>query len=201
MQKEQEIVSVWQGMWQQRNLANALTLTRVLLVLPVFWSAFFQAWDWAVCLIMLAALTDAEGSWARMTKTTTALGWAADPIADKVFTNLVLAGAVFFTGNVWLLLLWSVMFGYDLDNTIRRFDAIRSACLGREPVTSTPITWVSKGKTVLLFLVMIVHYAPNYWGLGVYADLLTQVALGTVAYSWLQNRRTALAFMFKKKGI
>lgn len=66
------------------SLANALTVTRMVLI-PVFIALLFQRQvGWALTAFVLAAVTDAlDGFIARRTQTTT-LGRFLDPMADKL---------------------------------------------------------------------------------------------------------------------
>jgi CDP-diacylglycerol--glycerol-3-phosphate 3-phosphatidyltransferase len=76
------------------NLANILTVTRVLL-LPFILVLLALPWAWAawLCLILyaLAALTDFLDGWvARKFNQITAFGRFLDPIADKIFVVSIL---------------------------------------------------------------------------------------------------------------
>lgn len=76
------------------NLANILTLTRLLL-LPFIIALLFLSWDWAawLCLTLyvIAAITDFLDGWvARKFDQITAFGRFLDPIADKIFVVAIL---------------------------------------------------------------------------------------------------------------
>lgn len=66
-------------------LPNALTLTRILLVVPIVWALSREDHRTALALLLVAALTDAlDGQLARRYQWSTALGAVLDPIADKL---------------------------------------------------------------------------------------------------------------------
>jgi cardiolipin synthase len=71
--------------------ANQLTILRMLLI-PVF--ALFVIYDymaWALCIFLIAALTDAlDGLLARRTGQKTTLGAWLDPVADKLLVATML---------------------------------------------------------------------------------------------------------------
>ena len=81
------------------NIANALTLLRLLLV-PVFVVVFFMAgghssgWRvWAFVIFAAATITDlVDGDLARSRGLVTDVGKVADPIADKALTGAALIG-------------------------------------------------------------------------------------------------------------
>jgi cardiolipin synthase len=67
------------------NLANKITILRILLI--PFFIAFivYARWQWALFIFILASLTDAvDGYIARAMKGKTKLGKILDPIADKL---------------------------------------------------------------------------------------------------------------------
>jgi cardiolipin synthase (CMP-forming) len=67
------------------NLPNLLTMFRMVLI-PVFVSLlFYQKFGWALCVFMLAGVTDGlDGLFARRFDQKTQLGTILDPIADKL---------------------------------------------------------------------------------------------------------------------
>ncbi len=112
------------------NVANALTLLRLLLV-PVFAFALVQqdgqstGWRVTACLIFaVASVTDRiDGDLARRRGLVTELGKLADPIADKALTGTALVGL-----SALALLSWwvtAVILVREIGVTLLRFWVIR----------------------------------------------------------------------------
>lgn len=75
-------------------LPNLLTSSRLVLILPILallaTNARTGAW-WALALFLVAAVTDFFDGWlARRLRCTSNLGVFLDPLADKVFANMLL---------------------------------------------------------------------------------------------------------------
>ena len=76
------------------SLPNLLTGTRLLLILPIMallaWGGTTAAW-WALALFLVASATDFLDGWlARRLDCASNLGTFLDPLADKVFANILL---------------------------------------------------------------------------------------------------------------
>jgi cardiolipin synthase len=82
-----------------RHLPNALTVLRILLVLPLVWCIRERRYDAAVIIALVAGLTDAFDGWlAKHFRWQSWIGGIIDPIADKLmligcFVSLGLVGA------------------------------------------------------------------------------------------------------------
>jgi cardiolipin synthase len=90
-----------------RHIPNALTIGRMLAVVPIGWWLHDEDYAPATVLFLIAALTDAlDGLLARACGWQSRLGGVLDPIADKL---LMLISAAMLCWNgllpVWLLLL------------------------------------------------------------------------------------------------
>jgi CDP-diacylglycerol--glycerol-3-phosphate 3-phosphatidyltransferase len=119
--------SVW-------NIANALTLFRMLLV-PVFIVVLFHAgghrtdwriWAWAV--FALASITDRfDGDIARRRNLVTEFGKLADPIADKALVGAALVGLSLLDELPWWVTV--VILVREVGVTVLRFWVIRHGVL------------------------------------------------------------------------
>lgn len=68
------------------NLANALTLTRILIVPFIFFAAYYHNYQFFLPLFIIGGISDAlDGFVARYLNQTTDFGAILDPIADKIF--------------------------------------------------------------------------------------------------------------------
>ena len=89
-------------------LANALTISRIPIAV-VFWLTYGD-WRWSLGLVALAAVTDAaDGNVARWARrrtgdTRASAGEWLDPLADKVFILVVLAGLQYYDPAPWGLI-------------------------------------------------------------------------------------------------
>ena len=71
--------------------ANAVTLSRALLIAPIFGLLWIGQPDWALALYVLAALTDLFDGWlARRFKQSSAFGAQLDAVVDNLFSVAIL---------------------------------------------------------------------------------------------------------------
>ena len=71
--------------------ANAVTLSRALLIAPIFGLLWIGQPDWALALYVLAALTDLVDGWlARRFKQSSAFGAQLDAVVDNLFSVAIL---------------------------------------------------------------------------------------------------------------
>ena len=161
---------------------------------------FYSQYEWAAFVTLAAAATDAEGFYARRTGTETELGRVFDPLADKVFTDVLLVMLVFVTYSPLVLLLVLVTIGYDIDNTLRRLSEIVTACENRAQVKNdTPVTFVSKAKTSALFLTVLGLLLMQVYP--AFGDVTLTVAFASlvlVLFSWGSNRKVLLQRLLSK---
>ena len=145
------------------GVANWLTYTRVVLIVPILLLHESGYQLLAAGLVVVATITDGlDGYVARGTNTTSDWGRIADPLADKLFVNALLFIAAVQYEITLLTMLWFVNLAYDLYNTHQRWPEIRRAWYGYDHVPSnTPVTLVSKWKTFFLFVVVTLLYLPT----------------------------------------
>lgn len=138
------------------NIANALTMLRLLLV-PVFGWLLIAGddsvpWRWAaLAVFVVASITDqVDGHLARKHDLVTDVGAVADPIADKLLTGVAFVG-LSILGELWwwativiLLREWGV--------TLLRFWVIRHGVISASPG--------GKLKTTLQIAVLIAYMVP-----------------------------------------
>jgi CDP-diacylglycerol--glycerol-3-phosphate 3-phosphatidyltransferase len=110
-------------------IPHSLTLSRLVLLVPILWLlAAGTAPVWAFGLFLAASLTDALDGWAaRRLGCAGNLGTFLDPLADKVFANVLL---------VWLachhadwIPLWSVLLLLAREFAVQGFRSM-APCLG-----------------------------------------------------------------------
>ncbi len=130
------------------NLPNTLTITRILLLPPMFACMFTESqfgpsavW---VCfaLYAIAAITDFFDGWvARKLNQITPLGTFLDPISDKIFVGCLLVLLVGFgrLDGLWMIPVLLILFREFLVSGMREF-------LGPHDV-KLPVTNLAKWKT------------------------------------------------------
>lgn len=127
MAQERDTPSTW-------NIANALTVLRVLLV-PVFvWTLMVvpppgSTWRWlALVVFVLAMLTDrVDGDLARSRGLVTDFGKIADPIADKSLTGAAFVCLSLLGDLPWWITV--VVLARELGITVLRFGMLRTGVI------------------------------------------------------------------------
>ncbi len=163
------------------NLANALTLLRLLLV-PLFaWLLLAHGGDddglrwWAAVVFLVAIATDwADGDLARRQEVVTDVGKIADPIADKALIGAALVGLSVLGELPWWVTV--VVLAREIGITALRFLVIRHWVI--------PASWGGKVKTTLQAVALVLLIVPldGFWhttGLVVmYAAVVVTVVTG-----------------------
>ena len=149
-----------------RAMANLITISRILLVLP-FCAAFLANAPWnatvATALFGLAALSDfLDGRIARARGETSALGAALDPLADKLLVAaalfLLTRNGVISGAHVWAALL--ILLREILVGGLREALAARPEAEGGGAL---PVAGLAKMKTAvqMIAVVLLLLGAPN----------------------------------------
>lgn len=163
------------------NLANALTLLRLLLV-PLFaWLLLAHGGDddglrwWAAVVFLVAIATDwADGDLARRQEVVTDVGKIADPIADKALIGAALVALSVLGELPWWVTV--VVLAREIGITALRFVVIRHGVI--------PASWGGKVKTTLQAVALVLLIVPldGFWhttGLVVmYAAVVVTVVTG-----------------------
>lgn len=137
------------------NLANQLTLARVLLI-PLFVAVFYLPFMWrypvSAAIFGLAAITDwLDGYIARKYNQTTAFGAFLDPVADKLMVVVALVLLVEVHASPWFAIPASVIICREIV-----VSALREwmAELGKR--ASVAVSYIGKFKTGLQMAAIIV---------------------------------------------
>lgn len=138
------------------NLPNALTVLRLILVIPFAILLFAHGNDVnsriaATVIFVLAAGTDfLDGSIARRRNLVTTFGKVADPIADKALTGVALVGLSILGLVAWWITI--VILVREVLVTLARFAVIRDGVISASPG--------GKAKTVLQLLAILLYLLP-----------------------------------------
>ena len=129
------------------TLASWITLSRIILVIPTVWLLSTGHYGWALCLILISALTDyLDGLAARKLNQISDVGKVLDQVADKIFVNSVFIVMAI----IGLIPSWFVVVTVGRDFLVNGF---RTLCASKGVVVPADI-W-GKLKTVFQFVLMI----------------------------------------------
>lgn len=168
------------------NVANLLTLLRIVLVPAFVWLLFVGGTGGrlsALAVFLVAALTDwVDGDLARRRGLVTDIGKIADPIADKALTGAALV-ALSILGELWW---WVtiVILVREIGITLLRFVVIRYGVIPASkggklkttlqmiaiilfilPGPGDPVRWAVMGAAVLVTVVTGLDYLVRAWRL------------------------------------
>jgi CDP-diacylglycerol--glycerol-3-phosphate 3-phosphatidyltransferase len=185
------------------NIANALTLVRLLLV-PVFVGLLVArgghsaGWrDWAFVAFAVACITDlADGDLARRRRLVTDVGKIADPIADKALTGAALLGLSALGDLPWWVTV--VILGRELGITALRVFVIRHGVI--------PASRGGKVKTLVQNIAIGLYLLPltgawaaaRFWVMGL-ALLFTVATGGDYVSKAVTLRRTSERTAMKRR--
>jgi CDP-diacylglycerol---glycerol-3-phosphate 3-phosphatidyltransferase len=170
------------------NVANLLTVVRLLLV-PIFlWLLFTDGTWWRIAALVVfgvASFTDrVDGQLARSRNLVTDFGKIADPIADKALTGSALVG-LSLLGDLWW---WVtvVILVREIGITLLRFVVIRYGVIAASrggklktmlqviaigfyvmPGPIDPLRWATMGAALIVTVVTGLDYVLKAWRLWV----------------------------------
>lgn len=179
-----------------KNLANILTLTRLILLPPMI-VLFFIPFSWAAwaCLVLyiIGAATDFLDGWvARKFNQVSEFGALMDPITDKIFvvTILLMLVAVERIDHIWVLGVVIIIVREFTVSGLREY-------LGGKDI-KLPVTKLAKWKTALQMIATgILIVGPFFWGGQMLGQiLLTAASILTLVTGW-NYLKTALDHMRK----
>jgi cardiolipin synthase len=171
-------------------IPNAISLMRIVLVVPILLLILRDEYGWALALFFVAGFSDGlDGYLANRFDWTTRLGGLLDPVADK----LLVAGMFITLAWVGLVPAWLAALVILRDVVI--FGGAVAYNFLIEPVEGEP-TRVSKLNTVLelLFLLFVLSNAAFGWPESITMTVLGAAILVTVVisgadYVWSWSRR------------
>jgi CDP-diacylglycerol--glycerol-3-phosphate 3-phosphatidyltransferase len=168
------------------NIANVLTVVRLLLVPFFLWLLFTDGTWWRIAALVLfavASFTDrVDGQLARSRGLVTDFGKIADPIADKALTGSALVG-LSILGDLWW---WVtvVILVREIGITLLRFVVIRYGVIAASrggklktmlqviaiglyimPGPIDLLRWVTMGAAVIITVVTGLDYVVKAWRL------------------------------------
>jgi cardiolipin synthase len=161
-----------------RWLPNAISITRVLLVVPAAWSIVHHKDETALSLIVIAGLSDAlDGLLAKRFGWVTRAGTILDPLADKLFV----AGS--FLAATWagLVPLWITVIVIGRDIVIVAGALFYHWQVGDFRPQPSVLSKVNTFLQLLLVLAVVLQHYLHMVPRGVVPALVVAVALSTLA--------------------
>lgn len=160
-----------------RWLPNAISITRMALVVPVVWSIVYREDETALTLIIIAGLSDAlDGLLATRCGWVTTLGAVLDPVADKIF----MAGS--FIAAVWvgLIPLWVTVIVIARDIIIVAGALVYCWRVGRFQPRPSVLSKVNTCLQLALVLAVVARHYTGYVPKGMVMALVVAVAITTL---------------------
>lgn len=157
-----------------KQIPNALTIIRLLLIAPFLICLFHKQFDYVFYIFLIAGLTDALDGWlARGFSWQSDVGKMIDPLADK----LLITASFISLAILHILPWWLVLLIFARDFTIVMGVVAWYLLIPKKP--SLQPTFISKINTVLqLTLVMLCLYDQAF---GLYIPLLIPILIGMTA--------------------
>ncbi len=135
------------------NLVNFLTISRILMGLPLILSLTYRRYEYSILFLVLGALTDyLDGYIARNKNCKTIIGAKLDPLADKI----LLLGPFIWIAHENMVPVWSIWLLLSRELLITGWRSDSS--------TGAPASTQGKIKTTSQFLSLIFLLWPKTWG-------------------------------------
>ena len=149
-----------------RNLANKITISRIILGLPIILALNNNNLTVAWIIILIGGLTDILDGWlARKADGGTPLGATIDPLADKI----ILFAPLLWLSSTKIIPLWSIWL------LITR-EILITGWRSRE-LKGGPASMLGKAKTILQFVSVLMMIWPDSWSIFINTDLVRSLGL------------------------
>ena len=178
------------------NIANSLTILRILLIIPVllFASNKPSFYNWiALILFVIAGITDhLDGDIARMTDSTSDLGGLLDLVADKLLIIIILFYLVSHSSELFLIIPSVIIIFREI--VISSFRQLLAEKNGRNPLK---VTFIAKSKTTiqifaLSFLIISPNFGETFFLLTIFLFWLAAYVTLHSMYGYIKNYRNLM---------
>ena len=141
------------ALFKWSDIVNLLTISRILLGLPLILSLTYRRYEYSILFLVLGALTDyLDGYLARNKNCKTIIGAKLDPLADKI----LLLGPFIWIAHENFVPAWSIWLLLSRELLITGWRSNNS--------TGGPASTQGKIKTILQFASLVFLLWPNNWG-------------------------------------
>jgi len=177
-------------MLQAKDIPNLISITRILLTVPVVLALLNCSFDWALLLFVLAGISDGvDGFLAKQFHWQSRLGSLLDPLADK----LLLVSSSLCLAWLGLLPLWLVVAVMLRDLIIVTGATLWNFRIDRLQAEPTIVSKINTFVQILLVLSVLVQQALDILPVGVVSALVWITLATTVSsgidYVWTWSKR------------
>ena len=177
-------------MLQAKDIPNLISITRILLTVPVVLALLNRSFDWALLLFVLAGISDGvDGFLAKQFHWQSRLGSLLDPLADK----LLLVSSSLCLAWLGLLPVWLVAAVMLRDLIIVTGATLWNFRIGRLQAEPTIVSKINTFVQIVLVLSVVADQALGILPAGVvpalvWITLATTVSSG-IDYVWTWSKR------------
>lgn len=178
---------------KMRDLPNAITIARILMVAPITWFLIAENYFWVFVLFLLAGISDGvDGFLARRYNWSSKLGGLLDPLADKLLLVSVYA-ALAWNGMLplWLAALVVLRDVVIVAGAMAYHFTIEQ--LEANPSLSSKLNTVAQilfAATVVAHAAGLVPLSPLVYQIALYTVLATTIASGLgYVVTWSERAR------------
>jgi len=170
------------------KVINGLTISRILLGLPIIISLRNGNNDVFIFLILIAALTDyLDGYFARKYDHKSVFGAKLDPLADKI----LLIGPMIWLVHENLVPLWAIWLIISRELLITSWRSDKSS--------GGPASIQGKYKTILQFISIILLLWPKNWGTAYTIYIINKIGFFFFWIALLLTLSSAIKYVFNQK--
>lgn len=164
---------------QARDIPNLITISRIILVLPIIWCLLTASYGWALSLFVVAGVSDAlDGFLAKHYGWTSRLGGLLDPIADKFLL------VTCYLALTWqeLIPLWLTALVIGRDLVILGGATLYHVVIERLEAAPSVISKLNTLSQLLLVVAVLFNYGAQALPAG-WLDILIYSVLATTVLS------------------
>ncbi len=170
------------------RIINGLTISRIILGLPIIISLKNGNNDISILLILIAAFTDfLDGYFARKYGYQTTLGAKLDPLADKI----LLLGPMIWLVHEKLVPLWAIWLIITRELLITSWRS--------DKTSGGPASMQGKYKTVLQFTSIILLLWPKNWGTIYSISIINKIGLISFWIALFLTLSSAVKYLVNQK--
>ena len=169
-------------------IINGLTISRILLGLPIITSLSNARNDVFIFLILIAGLTDFfDGYFARKYDHKSVLGAKLDPLADKI----LIIGPMIWLVHENLVPLWTIWLIISRELLITSWRS--------DKTSGGPASIQGKYKTTFQFASIILLLWPKGWGSNYTIDILNKIGYVSFWIALFLTLSSAIKYIFNQK--